>query len=346
MYRGWSRLLAVLAGSVLAVACSVDDGGGDDGGGAGSDGTDITTIDPTMRDVQAIALRDVQPNRDAFFAMDPPPMTCAPDGGRGFADAGNVTGTADCPSDRNREGCPCDHPGETAPCWPGLRVNRNRGLCHDGMTTCNSAEFPVWGPCTGAVLPTPGATRGAAACQCFSQGRWQIDNLSPCFITSGSTVYAVSTIQSGTTAQCPTVTTVPPPVPSTPWSTNSLNVDCEGQFELCYTLKAGNVMAPSASDCTLVRVCTRGWYPRRGVMTTFPPLPAWSSADTACAQRFQTGGYGEMSVLGLSSECQDINNGSGGPFVFLRVGYCAGDCSMHPTRADCVACMTGGSGMF
>lgn len=292
------------------------------------------------------------PNPDAFFYADPPPMTCYPDGGMGpWPDPPG--GTPDCPDDRAREGCRCDEVGTTAPCWPGPRRNRMRGICRDGIATCQPYdEFGGrWGPCVGAVLPTPGVERGPGACECFSMGRWAIDNLSPCFVTYGSgAVYAVSTfLDPGGRASCPrTISATPPPAPEPgrPWSTNRLTVDCAGQFRLCYRLRAGNVEMPSESDCILAEVCVETWYPEANVEQELPPLPAWSSPDSACARRFRdSGGYGEMLVIGRSIECDDISE-DGRPYVFHRVGYCPLRCNEMPSLPECMGCMMGGSGVF
>lgn len=291
---------------------------------------------------------DAVPNPDAFWVEDPPPMECLEDGTmRPLEDPPG--GTPECPDDKNREGCPCDTPGEMAPCWPGLRVNRNRGICMDGTTTCEPFDefMGVWGPCVGAVLPVDGVDLGPQACRCFSQGRWELDNLSPCFITyNPGGVYAVST--NASTGQCGTADG-PPPTPPTPtWSANRLTVDCEGRFDLCYTLKAGDAESPSASDCTVARVCTgEFWYATRDQVQELPDLPSWVGSDTACAQQFMdSGGYGEMSVLGLSVECDPIDDGMGGEYVFNRVNYCPLSCNMNPTAPECQNCMMGGSGMF
>ncbi len=298
------------------------------------------------------ASRYTPPEPGAFFAMDPPPMYCGPDGGVAMPPP-VPGGTPDCPDDKNREGCRCDTPGMMAPCWPGLRVDRDRGICHDGVTTCLPwDEFGGrWGPCVGAVLPTPGATRGPAACNCFSAGSWVLDNLSPCFVTYGATTYAVSTfIDPGThMAACPTalpMTPPPTPEPGTNWTTNRLQVDCAGQFRLCYTLKAGDAMAPTAADCTVAQVCTDAWYPTRDAMLELPPLPSWTGADSACAGRFNTsGGYGEMSVDGTSIECDPVGD-MGAAYVFNRVSYCPASCRDTPMAPACVMCGMGGSGMF
>lgn len=299
----------------------------------------------------------VAPNPEAFWADDPPPQLCLPDGGMG-PDPEVPGGTPECPDDKNREGCRCDTPGETASCWPGLRVNRNRGICHDGVTTCQAYdEFSgVWGPCEGAVLPVEGVTLGPQACECFSQGRWAIQNLSPCFVDyGGGAYYAVSTfVGSSGNAQCPTsLSSTPPPAPEpgVAWSGDSLTVDCAGRFNLCYTLRAGDFAAPSSSDCVVARVCTGDvWYPEAGAELVLPDLDGWSSSDSACATQFATtGGYGEMSVIGRSIECEEIDDGSGGEYVFNRVNYCPLACSTGgdvPDGVDCTACMMGGSGSF
>jgi hypothetical protein len=222
----------------------------------------------------------------------------------------------------------------------------------DGTTTCMPYdEFTgVWGPCNGAVLPVEGARLGPESCSCFSNGRWEIDNLSPCFVTYGGTdTYAVSTYISGGFASCPDDPGGPPPrpQPGTTWSTNRLTVDCEGQFQLCYTLKAGNFDAPSAGDCVVARTCTEAWYSERDVTQELPPLPSWTGSDSACAARFESsGGYGEMSVIGLSVECDPVDDGTGGEYVFNRVNYCPTSCNVDPSAPECAGCMMGGSGTF
>ena len=314
------------------------------------------TFDVRPRDVPP---RDVQPNYDAFFAENPLPRFCGPDGG---ADAGPPPvlpgGTAACPDDLTREGCPCTTIGEMHSCWPGLRVNRNRGLCHDGMTRCEPYDElgGRWGACEGYTLPDPAVRLGPASCQCFSQGRWEITNTSPCLVTYGSgaptdPIYAVATyLDAMGRAQCPAQTASSPPPPhamaGTTFSTNFLTVDCTGQFELCYAIRAGDALHPAPTDCLVARVCTSAWYGASGVRQAFPPLPSWVGTDAACARRFvDMGGYGEMSVTGQSSECQHIDD-RGQPYVFNRVTYCPTRCATMPTLPECARCGNGGSGMF
>lgn len=313
-----------------------DTSGGEDTGTTGDAGPDG---DPT-------------PNPDAFFEMDPPPEMCLEDGSRVPGD--DVPGgTPECPDDKNREGCPCsfDDIGTTAECWPGLRVHRGRGQCMDGRTTCMPySEFSgAWGPCEGAVLPTEGVELGRAACGCFSQGRWELQNLSPCFFESGGTITAVSTWVNPATglAECPTIGR-PEPEPGTVWSENTLRVDCEGRFELCYVLRAGDFDTPSESDCVVATTCVEAWYGERDVEQDLPPLPAWTGTDTACARQFRdSGGYGEMTVQGLTIECEDLSD-MGESYVFNRINYCPFDC-FEPDRRDdpdCVDCRMMGGGGF
>lgn len=352
-------VFSTLVSSSMLVGCDCSGGNNNPrrDGGVALDGSarDVGDASLVPVDIGNLASRDafVAPNPDAYFYMDPPPAVCYPDGGMGSADA-SIGGTPECPADRNREGCRCDTPGATASCWPGPRRNRDRGICRDGTTTCVPFdEFSgTWGPCVGAVLPTPGVTRGAAACECFSMGRWAIDNLSPCFVDYGAAgVYAVSTfVGADGNAACPTMigsTPPPAPQPGTVWSTDSLNVDCAGQFRLCYTLRAGDADAPLATDCMVAQTCIETWYPVEGVEQELPPLPAWTSTDSACARAFRdTGGYGEMSVEGFSAECDDVGDGTDAPFVFNRVNYCPLRCNTMPTLPECVSCMMGGSGSF
>lgn len=294
----------------------------------------------------------IGPNPDAFFFDDPPPRICYPDGGMGpWPDPPG--GTPECPDDRAREGCRCNRAGDTAPCWPGPRANRHRGTCRDGVATCEPwDEFGGrWGACVGAILPTPGVEIGPQACECFSMGRWQIDNLGPCIIStaSGDPVAAVSTfINASGMQQCPNNITDPPtPEPGTHWSTNRLTVDCAGSFRLCYTIKAGSRDNPLPTDCVMAESCVDTYYPQAGVVQELPPLPAWSTTNAACVRAYRDmGGYGEMSVLGLSVECDEIDDGSGQRRVFNRVGYCPARCNTMPDLPECANCGMGGSGGF
>jgi len=292
-------------------------------------------------------------NPDAFFAEDPPPMLCLEDGTRTTPDEEDAPGgTPECPDDKNREGCPCREIGETAPCWPGERRHRDRGVCTDGTTTCMAVDefWGVWGPCEGAVLPTPGVERGPEACGCFSAGTWELDCLSPCFVDYGSRgVYAVSTYIDGpSSAACPRDPGGPPPrpQPGETWTTNRLQIDCAGRFELCYTIRAGDVETASASDCVVAESCVETWYEEAGVVQELPPLPSWVGTDTACARSFRdSGGYGEMSVVGLSLHCEEIGS-EGDPVVFNRVPYCPLHCTERPSAPECERCRVGGSGSF
>jgi len=332
-------------GPSSSTGSNINNGGDNDGGVTGDDSS-VSLNDAYVPLLDGTA----EPNWDAFFLEDPPPEYCGPDEGEEPELPG---GTPECPDDKNREGCYCHNPGENAPCWPGLRANRNRGICRDGVTECIiDGEFGGrWGPCIGYVLPDPDAVMGPAACRCFSAGRWEIDNLSPCFITyNGNQIYAVSTWVNGGAAQCPSnISENPPPSPEpgTDWSTNRLTVDCAGEFELCYTLRAGDENNPQPTDCELVTVCVDFWYDTADETVELPPLPAWTSSNTSCASEFvNSGGYGEMSVLGLSIECDPVDDGSGDFYIFHRIGYCPLECNNNPNLPECQNCGSGGSGGF
>jgi hypothetical protein len=324
--RTSSAALAVsLAVGLVAAACGSTSSsqfnpkGGDGGSNAGEPFNGADLLDSGF-------------SLDALAAADPPNQWCGPDGGAPTTPP--IGGSLDCPTDKNLEGCPCGPVGTTAACWPGLRANRGIGDCKDGVATCQQTGEVgyTWGPCVGAVLPDPNAPSGPAACTCFSQGQWHIENLVPYFITfSDGKTFSLSTSQdpdAGTTV-FPVVTSTepePPPMPTDPWSKDDLTVDCAGTFTLCYELKAGNYANPLPTDCSLTKVCLPStYYSTADVKQEFPVLPSWyeDGTHTACANAFhETGGYGEMSVIGESVLCQHIDNGSGSSFVFHRIQYC------------------------
>jgi hypothetical protein len=352
--KGLTLLTLALLSNVLVGACgsSSPEGGyngpdTDGGSGGKGDGGPVLSFDAQLG-TDALGATDSYIDPDAFFATDPPAMWCGPDGGASMQPVPG--GTPQCPDDKNREGCPCPTAGATAACWPGLRANRGHGVCHDGMTTCTQGleSFnQVWGPCVGYTLPTPGATKGAPACKCFSAGKWAIANLSPCFADTGAgpgSGGASSSYQDATgNAQCASTTGTP----TQPWSTDTLTVDCAGHYKLCYELKAGKASSPQPTDCSVGKVCVDADYPTANMAFPMPDLPGWAGTDTQCAVSFATtGGYGEMSVVGLSVLCDKVDDGSGNPYVFNRVQYCPLSCNTTPTGPGCQGCGQGGSGGF
>jgi hypothetical protein len=354
--------IGLLVGSIAAACSSASPGSYGNGGGGGGSGGGGSGGFPgggdggqqigSLGGGEGGAIPDAGFSADAFWSQDPPPMYCGPAGGG--TPPTPPGGTPDCPDDKNREGCPCPTTGQTAACWPGLRINRGLGICKDGMTTCvqQGESNKAWGPCMGYVLPQPGVTSGKEACKCFSSGQWAIDNVVPCIADyGGGQVYATSSyIDASGTVQCPAnapMTPPPAPQPGTTWSTNSLTVDCAGHFKLCYTIKAGNVSSPQPGDCVVTQACTEADYVTANQLQKFPDLPAWTSTDTACGAAFEnTGGYGEMSVIGQSVRCDKVDDGSGNPFVFQRDGYCPLACDTNPSGPGCMGCTNGGSGMF
>ena len=295
--------------------------------------------------------------QEDLYKNDPLPSYCGPEAG-GATLPPPVTGTEECPDDKNKPGCFCDKPGQKAACWTGLRKNRGLGQCKDGETTCvqkNENTFQ-WGPCEGQVLPDPNATEGAAACKCFSVGQWKIANLSPCTATytpgGGSTQYAtVSTLIS--TGKCPQFAG-PASKPTDDWSPDTLKVDCEGTFKLKYRIRAGSFEAPNAAtDCIVGEVeLPPTYYPTRNVEMNWPNLPSWIGGDPACSQKWGTTpdgvspGYGEMIVQGESVLCDKIDDGAGNEFVFNRIKYCPTSCNTNPGTPECMACQQSGQGEF
>jgi hypothetical protein len=354
---GAAALLVLACGSTKDSTFDTDDGGGSSGQ-FDTDGS----------------FGDLKPDGGDLYASDPPPKWCGP---AGQPEPPKPGGTIDCPDDKNKPGCACDTLGATAPCWTGLRANRKLGVCKDGVATCVQINETRkgWSECVGEVLPQPNANKGGAACKCFSQGQWKLANLSPCFLeicgaleqdplfpndatrkrcVSTTVTYrsATSSVLNGATIQCPQAQN-PQPQPAGTWTANTLNVDCAGEFELCYELKAGDFANPQATDCSLSKVCTKGVYAKENVEQAFPELGTWTtgggvgSAQDTCIQKWNAGGgYGEMTVKGLSVRCDDISD-NGKPYVFNRVKYCPPKCRGGASSdPECKDCQSGGSGTF
>lgn len=246
--------------------------------------------------------------------------SCGPDGGM-------ASMPTDCTAGTPVPGCPCDTVGAMDTCVNGQTI------------TCNAnGEFGgQWGPCTGS---------------CFSSGTWRLDNTSPCLLSDagGTVTDAFSSWLSGGSLTCggPYTAGEPVPVPTEDWSANRLTVDCQGQFTLCYTIKAGDVDSPSPTDCIVGRSCTSAYYAAPNVEQELPALGPWLSSDTACARQFAaSGGYGEMTVVGVTLDCQQIG-AMDSPYVFNRRPYCPLCCADDSCTDgfDCSACSTGGSGGF
>jgi hypothetical protein len=141
--------------------------------------------------------------------------------------------------------------------------------------------------------------------------------------------------------------TLPPTAPSASWTTSRLSVDCAGQFELCYTLKAGKASDPKDSDCVLTRSCVDVWYAEAGKLKNLPDIAGWVATNTTCGARFKdVGGYGEMSVRGVSIECDPVDDGDGRAYVFERTSYCRPDCNDMPDSEECKDCSVSGAGKF
>ena len=351
--------LAVLLASTLRCSSDSSSGGGA-GAETGSGGNGVggsISFDAAIQDSAA--------NPDAFFAHDPPPADCSGSGAKPKVPGG----TPECPDDKNLQGCPCPTLGATAPCWPGKRKNRNRGLCKDGVTTCEpkGEVEKAWGECKGyqgiappTFEPAAGAT-GKAACTCFSGGFWDVKNTSPCFYSDSSSkvIGGVSTILEATGARCPTEKEInfqTGKAPAQPFSPNTLQIDCNGYFKLCYTLRAFGAQGAKrnpTSDCVITQVCSEGYYGLAGKgpngadgIMNLPDLPSWitkTGAEVACAQAFHAnGGYGEFSVDGTSDECDKVKK------AFQYFDYCPFKCNDPANKSlpECVNCTNGGGAPF
>jgi hypothetical protein len=195
----------------------------------------------------------------------------------------------------------------------------------------------------GGASPTDaGAGTDAGACTCFVHGSWSLDNTAPCLLTiavdGGHERGAISTVESGGRATCPSDKST---VPADPWSTDTLTADCAGHYTLCYTLKAGMASNPQPTDCVLAQSCAEADYATLNQAQTWPALPGWlaTSTQSACAAAFaDSGGYGVKTVTGTPAGCPSISK------VIGTVSYCPTNCTSSNPSPNCTTCADGTSG--
>jgi hypothetical protein len=225
---------------------------------------------------------------------------------------------------------------------PAAVVLALSGCCSGSGSSSSSS---TGGTTAGSGGTTSGGTTGGGmvCTTCFLHGRWQVDNLEPCFFTDmaadgGPTYSASSSTVSGAMVVCPMDFTMPPPQP---WSTDTLTTDCPGHYRLCMTLEAGDSKNPQAGDCTMAQSCADGDYAAASQSQSWMDLPSWLAMGTqlSCVQPFfDTGGYAEMSVSGSATGCGSVAR------AFAWVRYCPLSCNTNPNGPGCGDC--GGTGTF
>jgi hypothetical protein len=180
-----------------------------------------------------------------------------------------------------------------------------------------------------------GAGGGDPTCGCFDNTRWDIDNLSPCYFTTTSSNGTMTTVvvsTDATTMMCPASASMPP---TAPWSTDSFETDCAGQYHLCITLKAGDPNAPQSTDCVIEKDCVDVDLAAANTLQMAPDLPGWlaSGATPACVDQFiNMGGYGLLTADGTVS-CGQVSSQIG------VITYCPSDCSGANPPPACANCM-------
>lgn len=223
-----------------------------------------------------------------------------------------------------------------------------RSIYRRAMNACGL--LALWAGCGSSSVtvgsdggPPPGPTCGT----CFVHGRWQVSNLSPCFVSrtpsdggASMVVGALSTTLSGGAAMCPanTMTT-----PTDPWSTDTLTTDCPGHYRLCVALKAGNAQTPLPDDCTVAASCADGDYATAGQAQPWADLPGWMAAasDLPCATKFHDhGGYAQLTATGTATGCGTVSRTVG------IIVFCPLACMSNPMAPGCATCKPGGTGDF
>jgi hypothetical protein len=126
------------------------------------------------------------------------------------------------------------------------------------------------------------------------------------------------------------------PDPAQPWSKVQISSACQGSGELCISIRAGDVKAISAEDCTLATRCTSIAYTTPNQIVDLAPLAGWSAQSSACALRHeQTGAYLELVVRSDTLGC-----GMGLDQV-SRLGVCPARCRDVPSGPGCDVCGQG-----
>jgi hypothetical protein len=164
----------------------------------------------------------------------------------------------------------------------------------------------------------------------------QFDNLALC--VSPSTAFAPAHVYSsswdaaGKAVSCEPWRN-PQPAPAAPWTGVKVSSACQGNAELCVSIRAGDAKNVSSEDCTLSTRCSSIAYATPNQIIDALPLSGWTAESSNCAQRHeQLGAYLEFTVRSATLGC------GMGTDTTTRVAICPARCEANPAGAGCEVC--------
>lgn len=300
---------------------------------------------------------------------------CGPTGGPAWivTDAGqrhdgSVTPPTgdDCqPGDPDVTGCPCVGPGAVQACWPELAPQGLRGIggCQDGSQICVATDdaAPLWGPCTGADLPSDDVSTDGEDQDCDGDDNDDMCTAESCTDSADNDCDGqvdCGDIDCDAAAECNTC-------PGTSENcTDGIDNDCDGQID-CFDTNCW--FNPSCLPDCLFELCTNGTdddcdgladcldpqcasTPECGCHC-IPGTTRWCDTTTACTWGLQdclpdgawgtcvevvppapctSGLYSTDCCLGYPDACcQDYHDSDSDGDTWESVGECTGitDCS-------------------
>ena len=141
--------------------------------------------------------------------------------------------------------CSCT-PGQRQACWPGTSRTRGVGACTDGVQTCTGAdsEFPKWGACNGAILPSPDTSEDGIDQNCDGIGEDDVrcvPTAEQC--TGGKDEDCDGKVDCADSDCTSNQACAPRCVPTTEQCTGGKDEDCDGKIDC------------ADSDCTSNQAC-------------------------------------------------------------------------------------------
>jgi hypothetical protein len=167
----------------------------------------------------------------------------------------------------------------------------------------------------------------------------QFDNLALC--VSPSTAFAPAHVYSSSWDATAKAVSCEPwrdpqPAPSAAWTGVKVSSACQGNAEICVSIRAGNAKTPSSDDCTLATRCSSVAYTTPNQIVEALPFAGWTAESSNCAKRHeQLGAYLEFTARSTTLGC------GMGTDTTTRLPVCPARCQTDPAAAGCETCGSG-----